>query len=417
MSYIEVEKLIDSAGKRIGLKDDLIKKIAQPERSIEINLSIKNDQGEIQTFKSFRVQHNNARGPYKGGIRYHSDVDLEEVKILAALMSLKTAVIDIPFGGGKGGITVNPKNLSNNELKRLTKKFASELADFIGEQKDIPAPDVNTNPKIMKWFREEYEKVTGTISPGVITGKAFSDGGIKVRDEATGLGGAAVCQEISKLLDKKTSEITVAIQGFGNVGNHFAHHISHMGFKTVAVADVDGGIEHEDGFDYHLTYKKLKSGNVLKDVCCCQVHGESDDCTNVSPEKILESDVDILVPAAIGNVITRTNAEKIKAKIIIEMANRPIDEEAEKILLKKGKIIVPDILANAGGVLASFLEWQENVEGIKLEYNESVDLIINKMKKATSDVQKIAKQYDTNLREAAYIIALKRIADKAKKEK
>lgn len=411
MAYDEVRRLIEKSGQDLKLSDSQISRIVEVQKIIEVSLSCKMDNGQIKIFKGFRVQHNNARGPFKGGLRYHEDVNLDEVKILAALMSLKTAVIDIPFGGGKGGIAVDPKKLSKGELKRLTKAFAASLADDIGEHKDVPAPDVNTNPQIMKWFREEYEKITGTNSPGVITGKSFHDGGIKVRDEATGLGGAAtVWQATKQVLNKKPQQTTVAIQGFGNVGNHLAHHLYHMGYKIVAIADIDGGIMHEDGLDYHATYKERKSGKKLPVVCICDVHGKSKDCCVVGANKILEENVDVLIPAAVGEQITKENANKIKAKIIVEMANHPVTDEAEKILEAKKIVIVPDILANSGGVLASFIEWQENVEGIKLSYEDAKNYMNKKMRRAYREVASLAKSKKISLREAAYQIALRRIS-------
>lgn len=415
MAYKEIEDLIINIGKKSGLPQDIIDRIAQTEREIVVAVPVVMDDGKTKIFKGFRIQHNNARGPYKGGIRYHEGVNLEEVKVLAGLMSLKTAVIDIPFGGSKGGVCVDPNELSQTELKRLTEAFAESIADCIGEHKDVPAPDMNTNPQIMKWFRARYEKVIGKKSPGVITGKAVDDGGIKVRDEATGLGGAAVILEITKTLGKKPEDTTVAIQGFGNVGNHLAHHLYHMGFIITAIADIDGGVVHEDGLDYHKTYDEFKTGKKVCDICVCNVHGSSTDCGNVSAQKILESKVDILVPAAVGDQITKANASKIKAKVIVELANHPVDAKAEKILAKKNILIVPDILANAGGVLASYYEWQENVEGKKMSYDASVKALIEKMKKATQQVLELSKKKKVSMREAAYMIALARIAMALKK--
>lgn len=417
MSYQEIKDQIIEAGKKLKVDQGIIDQIAEPNKIIEVSCPVRMDSGETRVFKGFRVQHNDARGPYKGGIRYHEGVSLDEVKILAALMSLKTSVIDIPFGGGKGGVIVDPKKLSKKELKNLTKSFARAIADDIGEQKDVPAPDVNTNAEIMKWFREEYERVTGDKAPGIITGKKLSDGGIKVRDEATGLGGAAVILEIAKDLHKPVKDIAVAIQGFGNVGHHLAHHLTHMGFQIVAIADVDGGFMHEDGLDYHKTFEHVyKKGNLVCEACICSVHGESQDCQSVSAESVLYQDVDILVPAAIGEQITKSNASKIKAKVIVELANHPVTKEAETILAKKGVLIIPDILANAGGVLGSFYEWEENTEGKKLEYNDSVEKLIKKMQDATRETLKIAKKYNTTPREGAYLLSVQRIAKALKKK-
>ncbi len=414
MNYEAIESLIEKSGKKLGLEKGLIDALKQPQKIIEVKLPVKLDNGETKVFDGIRVQHNNARGAYKGGIRYHQGVNNDEVKILAALMSLKTAVIDIPFGGGKGGITVDPRTLSKKELKKITEAFARAIADDIGETKDVPAPDMNTNPLIMRWFRKEYERVTDSSAPGVITGKAVSDGGIKVRDEATGLGGAAVTAEVAKLLNKKPQDITVAVQGFGNVGSHLVHHLTHMGFKIVAIADVDGGVVHEDGLDYHNTMKHVKSGKKVCETCVCSVHGDSNDCKFTSAESVLETPCDILIPAAVGEQITTKNANKIKAKIIVELANHPIMEDAEGILVKKGVAIVPDILANAGGVLASYYEWQENVEGVKMEYEEAQKALIAKMRKALRQIQLEAQKRKVSLREAAYLLAISRIAKASK---
>lgn len=416
MKYDKIENLIQKTGEKIKLEQGLIDSLKSPQRIVEVSFPVKLDNGKIKTFKGVRVQHNNARGPFKGGLRFHPGVSTDEVKILAALMSLKTAVIDIPFGGGKGGVTVDPNNLSKKEIKKLTESFARSICDVIGKDKDIPAPDVNTNPQIMKWFRDEYEKITGKKSPGVITGKALKDGGIKVRDEATGLGGAAITLEVVKMLNKKPKDTTIAIQGFGNVGSHLAHHLTHMGFKIVAIADESGGIVHEDGLDYHATRERYWSGEKISQVCVCAVHGPSDDCRKIVSENVLYQDVDILIPAAVGEQINKNNTSKIKAKIIIEMANHPILEEAEPILARKGVKIVPDILANAGGVLASYYEWQENVKGIKLAYKKAQKELIEKMRKALREVEKTAEEQKITLREAAYMVAIKRIAAASNKK-
>jgi len=411
MDYSEIHQLIEKAGRKLDLPRDIIDQMLEPERTIEVSFPVKMKDGKFRVFQGYRVQHLGVRGPYKGGIRYHEEVDINEVKVLAALMSLKTALINIPFGGAKGAVKVNPTKLSQKELKSLTHRFAIALSDFIGEKKDIPAPDVNTNSQIMSWFKEAYEKHIGKKEPGVITGKPIKSGGIKIRDEATGLGGAAVTSEVAKnFLKKGNSEISVAIQGFGNVGAHIAHHLYHMGFKITGIADIDGGTVHEDGLDYYQTAREMKYGKKIPELCFCQVHGPSTDCHKIGAQQILELKTDILIPAAIGNVITRKNAHKIRSKIIVEMANRPIDQEAETILNKKGIIIVPDILANAGGVLASFYEWQDNVFGRKLTYKQAKKKLIMQMKKACRDVVRGSKKKKVTLREAAYLIAIQRIA-------
>jgi len=417
MVYQEIRDLIKKTGKQLKLKPSILERIVTPERIIELNFPIKLDSGQIKIFRGWRVQHSSVRGPYKGGLRYHPEADLEEVKVLAALMTLKCAVINIPYGGGKGAVQIDPRKFSARTIKSLTEGYARATADFIGEKKDIMAPDVNTTAKIMGWFRREYEKTTGTTAPGIITGKTLREGGIRVRDEATGLGGAAITGEVAKILKKKPADITVAIQGFGNVGRHIAHHLCHAGFRLVALADQTGGILHEDGLDFHASYREKKNGAGLSTICFCRVHGHSSDCLVIGAKNVLETKADILIPAAIGSQITAENASRIKAKIIIEMANRPIDEPAEKILLRRGVLIVPDILANAGGVLASFLEWRENVYGEKKTYGEAKKYLNKRMVSAYQQVAKIARKKKISLRQAAYQIALKRLAHSLKSGK
>jgi glutamate dehydrogenase/leucine dehydrogenase len=416
MSYSEIHKQILAAGKKLGLKNDLIERIIEPQRIIEVKLPVRMDNGHTEIFDGFRVQHNNSRGPYKGGIRFHEEVDLEEVKVLACLMSLKTALIDVPFGGGKGGVKVDVKNLSQDELRRLTESLAIAIADIIGAKKDIPAPDVNTNAEIMDWFRKKYEKEVGRKEPAVVTGKPVNRGGIKVRDEATGLGGAAVVEEAAKILGKKPSEISVAVQGFGNVGHYLIKHLCERGYRVVGIAEVNGGLMHEDGLDYNSTFEHVKGGNQLHKKCFCSVHGLSKDCRIVSSEELLLETVDILIPAALGNQITKKNASEVKAKIIVEMANNPISSDAEPVLAKNNVLVVPDILANAGGVLASFFEWNENVNGKKLTYEVAKSTLVNKMQKAYKDVYKVSKQKKCSLREAAYLIAVRRLATATQKK-
>jgi len=417
MVYKEICDLIKKTGEQLKLKPSILEQIITPERIIEINFPVKLDSGQIQIFRGWRVQHSSIRGPYKGGLRYHGEADLEEVKVLAALMTLKCAVINVPFGGGKGAVQIDPRRFSARTIKRITEGYARAATDFIGEKKDIMAPDVNTTAKIMGWFRREYEKTTGTTAPGIITGKALEEGGIRVRDEATGLGGAAIAGEVAKILGKKPGDISVAIQGFGNVGRHLAHHLYHAGFRLVALADQDGGTLHEDGLDFHASYREKKNGAGLSTVCFCRVHGHSSDCQIVGAKNILETKVDILIPAAVSNQITAENAPRIKAKIIVEMANRPIDEAAEKILMRRGILIVPDILANAGGVLASFLEWRENVYGEKMAYEDAKKYLKGRMVSAYRQVAEVAQEKKISLRQAAYLIALKRLAYSLKSRK
>ena len=390
----------------------LVKKLLKPERIVEMSIPLKLDNGRIKILKGFRVQHNNRRGPYKGGLRYHHEVDIDDVKALAFLMTIKNAVIDVPFGGAKGGIKVNPKLLSADELERLTREFTRKLEPIIGPEVDIPAPDVNTNSKIMSWIADEYSKLTGEHSPAVVTGKPIEEGGSEGRTEATGLGGVFVLKEIIENLGKDPKKMTVAIQGFGNVGRYLAEYLHKEGFNIVAITEENGGIYITEGIK---NFEALQSCKEKKGfVAGCHCLGSVCDLENknklgaidIGPSDVLELPVDIVVPAAMGNVITKENAPKIKAKIILEMANGPTTSKADEILNDRGTVVIPDILANAGGVAVSYFEWYQNMHKEKWTKLQVYSKLEKKMKRATDKVFETSKKYSTNLREAAYIIAL-----------
>src|SRR3989338_1531874 len=344
-----------------------------PRRVVNVNFPVRMDNGKVRGFSGYRVQYNNARGPAKGGIRFHQDVDLEEVKTLAFLMSLKCAVADIPYGGGKGGIVVDPKELSLYELERVSRAFMREIAHFIGPYTDIPAPDVNTNPQIMAWMLDEYETITGKKMPGIITGKPLSVGGSKGREYSTSQGGAFVLRELAKIRGLKPQQITVAVQGFGNAGYHMARILSEWGYTIVAVSDSKTGIYAKDGldinkvFDHKQKTKSLHGFNHGK-------QGVKEAIKEITNEELLVLNVDVLVPAALGDAITKKNASNVKAKIILELANGPVDADADEILNKKEITIVPDILANAGGVVVSYFEWVQNMQGYYLEEDEIIQI-------------------------------------------
>lgn len=393
--------------------------LESPDRVVEMSVPLRMDDGSARVFQGFRVQHNNVRGPYKGGLRYHSQVDMDEAKALAFWMTIKNAVVDVPFGGGKGGIAVNPKELSEGELERLTREFARKLAPVIGPEIDVPAPDVNTNAKIMTWIADEYAKATGKRSPAVVTGKPIGSGGSEGRTEATGLGGSYVLQRFLKKRKLDPKNMTVAIQGFGNVGSYLARYLHEAGFKVVALSDSKGGICVRKGIESIEAVEKCKEKKGLLAGCYCV--GSVCDVSNkdvvgareITSDEILTLPVDIIVPAALENSITEKNAKKIKASIILEMANGPTTLEADAILKKKGITVIPDVLANAGGVAVSYFEWEQNKKNEHWKKADVFARLKKLMDDATDTVIRVGDMRKVSLREAAYITALERIATSA----
>jgi glutamate dehydrogenase (NADP+) len=377
------------------------------------------DDGTQREVTGYRVQFNNARGPYKGGIRFHQDADLEEVKALAALMSVKTAVVNIPFGGAKGGIRIDPKKLSRTELQRMSRAYMHAIAKEIGPDTDIPAPDVNTNPQIMAWMRDEYEKITKGYAPAVITGKPMSYGGSRGRDRATARGGFFILKELAKIEAVDLSEMRVAVQGFGNAGAEIATFLHNAGAIVVAVSDSQGGIYSPVGLDpLRIQKYKKKTGSVRGQYCegsVCDIERlKMDETQVISNEDLLTIDCDILIPAALDNVMTEKNAKDVKAKIILELANGPVSPEADKILRENGVIIVPDVLANAGGVTVSYFEWVQGRSGDQWTA-EKVDQELHRIiLQAFDDVRSEAKRNSLSLRQAAFDIALRRIVEAMK---
>ena len=399
-------KQLSNALDIISLDKNIKEIITRPKRIIEINIPVKMDSGDIKVFKGYRVQYNDARGPTKGGIRFHPNVNIDEVKALAAWMTWKCAVADIPYGGAKGGIIVNPKELSETELERLSRAYIRAIAGNFGVNTDIPAPDVYTNSKIMSWMLDEFETIKQKHEPGFITGKPLSLGGSKVRDIATALGGFYIIEEAIKEfgLNKDKKDIKIAIQGFGNAGSTIAKLLKD--YKIVAVSDSKGGIYNSEGLDIEKVIEtKKKKGSVTK---------FSEGVKNITNEELLELDVDILIPAALENQITKENADKIKAKIILELANGPTTPEADERLSKKGVIVIPDILSNSGGVTVSYFEWVQNRQGYYWKDKEIKDKLKEKMIDAFNTINKISKEKKTSLRIAAYILAIERVADAIK---
>jgi len=374
------------------------------DRIIEVSIPLEMDDGRVEVFKGFRVQHNNIRGPYKGGLRYHPQVDMDEVKALAFWMTVKNAVVDVPFGGGKGGVAVDPKKLSNAELERLTRAFARRLAHVIGPSIDVPAPDVNTGSETMGWIADEHAKHAGVHTPAVVTGKSIAHGGSEGRTEATGQGGAYVLAAVLHALGKKPEGMTVAIQGFGNVGSHLARSVQAMGMKVVAISDSKGGIYMKSGIaDIDSIERYKKEHGTLS--------GAERGAADISGDEILTLPVDVVVPAALENAVTNGNARRIKASVVLEMANGPLTTEADQILAKKGVVVIPDVLANAGGVAVSYFEWYQNIHHEQWKKDDVFARLKERMETAADSVVAMSKKLSVPLREAAYVVALERIRD------
>ncbi|MFH0749383.1 MAG: Glu/Leu/Phe/Val dehydrogenase [Candidatus Gottesmanbacteria bacterium] len=397
-------KQLEIAAKYVVMGETL-EILKQPQRILNVTIPVKMDDGKTRIFQGYRVQFNNARGPYKGGIRFHPQVSLDEVKALSFWMAMKCAVADLPLGGGKGGVIVDPKTLSPKELERLSRGYARAIADNIGPSKDVPAPDVNTTGQIMGWMVDEFIKLQPkkltkkeTLAlRSTFTGKLIVDGGSEGREEATGLGGLYVLQAcLAKM--KLSGKLTASVQGFGNVGYNIAKFLHEHGFTVVAVSDSKGGIYNKEGLDPEIVLAaKKKTGSLA-------ASGKA--ITNAT---LLELPVDILVPSALESVITRVNATKIKARVILEMANGPIVPEADAILYKKGIVVIPDILANSGGVSVSAFEWEQNLKGQHWTKKIVNAKLKAKMKKAVDDIWKTSKTMRADLRISAYVVALGRI--------
>jgi glutamate dehydrogenase (NAD(P)+) len=391
----------DKAAAVLQLDKHIVEVLKSPKKILEFSIPVKLDNGEIKIFYGYRVQHNDARGPFKGGIRFHHQVDLDEVKALAFWMTIKCAVLDLPYGGAKGGVTVDAKGLSKDETERISRGYVRQMRESLGVDKDIPAPDVNTNSQVMAWMYDEFSHLANFINPGSFTGKPVELGGLPGRESATGQGGAYIMEEHFK--DQPKKERLVALQGFGNAGQYFAAHLfySSNNFKVVAVSDSKGTVYSESGLDipFLISHKK-EAGSVLG------FKGAKD----LKTEDIFGLKVDILVPAALENAITKNNVQLIKASTILELANGPTAPEAEEVLLKKGKVILPDILANAGGVTASYFEWIQGKSGDRLCHEEVQEKLQKKMVISYKEVIKIAQTYKVDLRTAAYILAISRVA-------
>jgi glutamate dehydrogenase/leucine dehydrogenase len=393
---------LDKVSKIKDFGSDFILKLRQPDRDIKVSIPINMDDGSLRIFEGYRVEYNNALGPYKGGIRYHPDTEINEVKALAFWMALKCAAVGIPMGGGKGGITVDPKKLSKDELERLSRGWVQKFSDILGPLKDVPAPDVNTTAEIMAWMADEFQKITGDKSGAVITGKPVGQGGSLGRDTATAQGGFYAFEALKSHLGLADS-CSVAIQGFGNAGANAASIWHKAGHKIIAVSDSKGGILDLNGLDIPALLKfKQETGYVAG-------FSGSQDITN---EQLLTIDCDLLIPAALENVITKENAADIKSKVILELANGPITSAADDILFKRGITVVPDILANSGGVTVSYFEWDQNLKNERWTEREVLDKLRPIMESSARDIFLLAKDLNIDLRMGAFMIALERIRAK-----
>jgi len=402
--FESLQEQIDEAAEYLDVGDDVIERLKHPERVLETNLSVEMDDGSIEVFKAFRSQFNGDRGPYKGGIRYHPQVSRDEVRALSGWMVYKTATVGIPLGGGKGGIIIDPDEYSESELERITRAFAEEITPLIGEDKDVPAPDVNTGQREMNWIKDTYETLENTTEPGVITGKDISSGGSAGRVEATGRSTVIAAREAFDYLDKDVEGATVAVQGYGNAGWITAKLIDEMGADVVAVSDSSGGIYNADGFDpVDAKQHKRETGSVV---------GYSEAEEEISNDELLTLDVDLLVPAALENAIDEELAHDIQADVISEAANGPITPEGDDVLEDEDVLIVPDILANAGGVTVSYFEWVQNRQRFywdEQRVNEELeDIIVNQFDTLVDAYE----DHDLpSLRVAAYVVAIERVVD------
>jgi len=400
---------LDSAAVHAGVDAETLIRLRQPEQSLQVSVPVRMDDGSLKIFAGYRVRYNSVRGPTKGGLRYHPSVDLEEVKALAFWMTFKCAVVGIPYGGGKGGVAVNPKELSRMELERLSRSFISSIAQFIGPDTDIPAPDVYTNATIMGWMADEYSKIAGRQSPSVITGKPLALGGSLGRDDATGRGAYYCIKELEERRGWDPSQVRVAVQGWGNAGQHVARLLHADGYKIVAASDSRGGVYNEGGFDVPSLIQFKNETRQLKGVYCKGSVCELIDHTQLSNEELLELDVDLLLPSAVENVITAENAGRIKAPCIVELANGPVTSAGDAVLRANNKLVVPDILANAGGVTVSYFEWVQNRAGFAWELDEVHSRLETIMRREFGAIYSLMGEIDSDMRTAAYVHALKRL--------
>jgi len=388
------------ASRLLGLSDRVEKQLITPKREIKVECTLETDDGRIETFIGFRVQHDDARGPMKGGIRYHPEVDPGEVNALASLMTWKTAVANLPYGGAKGGINCDPRQLSSNEKQRLTRTFVEGIHDLIGPDRDIPAPDMGTDAQTMAWMVDEYSKFHG-FAPGVVTGKPIDVGGSYGREAATGRGCLFAMEELFAEEGKKVGDFSYAIQGFGNVGSWAARLIDEVGGKILAVSDIGGAIRNKEGLDIGALMAHVAETGSVAGFAGAE---------SIAADSILVEDVDVLIPAALGDVLTRNNASDVRAKYVIEAANHPTDPDADEIFASKGIVVLPDIYANAGGVTVSYMEWVQNIQQYRWTEERVNGELRQIMARAYKDLRETTKRFSTDFRTAAFALAIERVA-------
>src|SRR5712691_791318 len=394
-----VKLFFDRAADHIGLADEMREVLRTSYRELTVQVPIRMDDGQLKVFTGYRVQHNAARGPYKGGIRYHPDADLDEVRALAALMTWKTAVVDIPYGGAKGGVQCDPTTMSEGEKQRLTRRFTQMISYILGVNRDIPAPDVNTDAQTMAWMMDAYSSRYG-YTPAIVTGKPVELGGSYGRDAATGRGVVYALAEAAGDLGIELDGAAVAIQGFGNVGSWTARLIGGLGCKVVAVSDVRGGIYKEGGLDVQAVYDHVRESGSVVDAPATE---------RITNDELLELDVDVLIPAALDRVINDRNAQNVKARVVVEAANHPVTPAADAILQDRGVVVIPDILANAGGVTVSYFEWVQNIQQFRWEEDHVNDELRKTMSRAWKNVHDRAAVDGIPLRLAAFAIAVEKV--------
>ena len=398
-SYETACYYFDQAAERMGLSKNMQTLLLTPEREVKVQVAVERDNGEISTFIGFRIQHNSTRGPMKGGLRFHHEVDADEMLALATLMTWKTAIVNIPYGGAKGGVALNVRELSPGELERVTRKFVDKIHDMVGPDKDIPAPDMGTNAQVMAWIMNQYEKYHG-YNPACVTGKPLELHGADGREEATGRGVVTLTVEFLKRMKQEIRGTSVAIQGFGNVGSHMARFLDELGAKIVCVTDALGGVWNPDGLDIPrlLLYAKDHVG----------VKGFPD-AEPITNQELFAAEVDVLIPAALGSVLTAKNAGDVRAKYIIEAANNPTDPQADEIFEKRGITILPDVLANSGGVTVSYFEWVQNRQHFKWELSRVRQELDRILVDSLGKVWQIAEDKKVSLRVAAYLLGIGRV--------
>ena len=395
------QKQVKIACDRLNADPAVFEILKKPQRVLEVNFPVKLDNGTVENFTGYRSQHNNAVGPYKGGVRFHPNVNLDEVKALSIWMTIKCCVAGIPYGGGKGGITLDPRNYSEAELERIARAYSEAISPLIGEKIDIPAPDVNTNGKIMSWMVDAYENVVKHSAPGVFTGKPVEFGGSLARTEATGYGVNFAAVQALEKLGKDVKGATYAIQGFGNVGYHTGYYAHKAGAKIVAVSTVDVAIYNENGLDMEAIIKEFQEKGFITN--------EAGYGKEISNAELLALEVDVLAPCALENQLTSENAGKVRAKIVVEGANGPTTPEADVILRQNGVLVVPDILANCGGVVVSYFEWVQNLQGYYWELDEVQEKETVVLRRAFRDIWNLAQEYDVDLRTASYMMSIRRV--------